>query len=285
MSFVAKVFVVFNLLLSALFFYFAMYEWTAQVKWQKMYEAEKARKVTDVASVQEYIIKLSTEVVKAQQREVAAKADLSKEKLARDQERDAALKLQSELAQEKNARELAIASKEEIEREYRRVTQELGKARAVVLKIEQALNVEKDNATRASNARAEMEVQYNQLAAQVSGLERQRKSLEQDLASANRRVEKAILSGQLLDDSPVQPSLQAQVLAVRNDVGLVMISVGSKQDVKPGFVFTITRGNKYIGKVMIDVVYPEMASAKIDPALMNKDGLAIEVHDMASSGR
>lgn len=286
MSFVAKVFVVFNLLLAALFFYFAMYEWSAQVKWQRMYQEEKALKVTDVAELQTQMRGLYADKVKAEKAADFAKIEMSREKLERDKERDAALALKAELAKKQNELELANASKEEIDRDYRRVSAELNKARAVVLKIEQAMNVEKDNATRAANARAEMEIQYNQLSSQVAATNRQTRQLEQDLSIANHRLEEYIrvYGASTAGDSLPQPNLTAQVLAVRNDVGLVMISVGSKQEVKVGYQFTITRGPKYIGKVQIETVYPEMASAKIIPDLMAK-GEQVEVHDMAVSGR
>ncbi len=52
MSFVAKVFVVFNLIMSAFFLMFATYIWTANTKWQRMYEQEKTRKVGEILAEQ-----------------------------------------------------------------------------------------------------------------------------------------------------------------------------------------------------------------------------------------
>lgn len=285
MSFVAKVFVVFNLLLAALFFYFAMYEWSANTKWQRMYEQEKAGNVEKLADVQKQQVLYYADKVKAEKALDASKAELKAEKLARDQERDVALKLQAEKAELANKVDLANASKEEIDRDYRRVSQELNKARAVVLKIEQALNVANDNATRANNARAEMEIQYNQLSSQVAATNRQLHQLETDLSIANHKVEQymRIYPGAIEEGQP-QPNVTAQVLAVRNDVGLVMISVGTKQDMKVGYSFTITRGPKYIGKAQIVTLYNDMCAARIMPELMAK-GEQVEVHDVATSGK
>lgn len=287
MSFVAKVFVVFNLLLSALFFYFAMNEWTAQVKWQKMFEQEKARKVEELAGIQQLQVKLSAQVVKSDQKTLMAQAELSKVNLARDQERDSNLKIQSELTQTRNEVALANATKEEVGREKDRLSAELNRARGVVLKIEQALNVERENATRAKNEKAELEVSLNQLNAQYSSAQRDLKHVEQDLAVMNTRweglIKKGYMPGLGEDYEASQPSIAAQVLAVRSDVGLVMLSVGTKNDVKPGFRFIISRGSDYIGKVQVETVYPDMCSAKIMPDFNNKNGLAIEIHDAAKT--
>lgn len=288
MSFVAKVFVVFNLLLSGLFFYFAMHTWTAQVKWQKMYEREKAANVVELAEMQKYQVKLAQQVVKSDQRTLAAMSDLAKEKLARDQERDQVLKVQSELTQARNESALNNAERQEVGREKDRLSAELNRARGVVLKIEQALNVERENAVRFKNEKAELEVSYNTLAGQHSAAQRDLKRVEQDLAVMNVRWEKIIQQyGSIpgVDDSQdaAQPAITAQVLAVRADVGLVMISAGSLQGVKPGFRFVISRGSEYIGKVQIDTVYPDMCSAKILPDFNNKNGLNIEIHDVAKT--
>ena len=287
MSFVAKVFVVFNLLLSAMFFYFAMNEWTAQVKWQKMYEQEKARKVEELASIQQLQVKLAAQVVKSDQKTLMAQAELSKEKLARDQERDSNLKIQSQVTQLQNEVALSHATQEEVGREKDRLSAELNRARGVVLKIEQALNVERENATRYKNEKSEMEVSLNQVNAQYSSTQRDLKHAEQDLAVMNARFEKWIkITGGLPgmdDDDASQPAVSGQTLAVRPDVGLVMLSVGTKNDVKPGMRFIISRGSDYIGKVQVETVYPDMCSAKIIPDFTNKNNLAFEIHDTAKT--
>jgi len=51
-SLVAKVFVVLNLIVSVFFLVFAMNVWTANTKWQKMYEMEKMQNVPLLAAAQ-----------------------------------------------------------------------------------------------------------------------------------------------------------------------------------------------------------------------------------------
>ena len=270
-----------------MFFYFAMNEWTAQVKWQKMYEQEKARKVEELASIQQLQVKLAAQVVKSDQKTLMAQAELSKEKLARDQERDSNLKIQSQVTQLQNEVALSHATQEEVGREKDRLSAELNRARGVVLKIEQALNVERENATRYKNEKSEMEVSLNQLNAQYSSAQRDLKHVEQDLAVMNNKwqglIRKGYMPGIGDDDEVSQPAVSGQTLAVRTDVGLVMLSVGTKNDVKPGMRFIISRGSDYIGKVQVETVYPDMCSAKIMPDFTNKNNLAFEIHDTAKT--
>ena len=46
-------------------------------------------------------------------------------------------------------------------------------------------------------------------------------------------------------------------------MNLVMLSVGAEDGVKKGYRFTISRGERYIGKVEVEKVFDDMSSAKI----------------------
>ena len=59
-----------------------------------------------------------------------------------------------------------------------------------------------------------------------------------------------------------------------------MLSLGSQQNVKPGYQFTVSRGEQYVAKVQVDRVYPDMCSAKIVPGMQKSE---IQVHDEARS--
>ena len=63
------------------------------------------------------------------------------------------------------------------------------------------------------------------------------------------------------------PPIDGRVPAVRRDVNLVMLSVGTDDGVKPGFKFTVYREDRYIGKVEVEKVFSDMASARIIPDL------------------
>ncbi|HYF48041.1 MAG TPA: hypothetical protein VEJ63_01450 [Planctomycetota bacterium] len=80
---------------------------------------------------------------------------------------------------------------------------------------------------------------------------------ERGVDEALRRVQEAQLP------APVEASAHPVVTAVQPGVGLVMLSVGSQQGVKPGDQFTISRGGEYISRVQVEKVYPDMCSTRV----------------------
>jgi len=286
-SLVAKVFVVLNLLMSVAFLVFSANVWTAQTKWQKMYEVEKAKNVEFLAKVQKRELGLAQDVVYWQTEVNARKQEIVAIKLKYNEARDRELQSQTELAAVKNARDMKDAENQELQREVRRYAEELTKIKGVVIKQQQAVVVERENAVRARNEKSEMENELNVTKQAYATLQRDKHAIEGDLALQTRRIEKLLANGvpvyQLIGDDPsaTQPFVaDAQVLAVRPDVGLIMISAGTQQNVKPGFHFTISRGDQYIAKVQVDRVYPDMCSAKVIQGMQKGE---IQVHDEARS--
>lgn len=58
-------------------------------------------------------------------------------------------------------------------------------------------------------------------------------------------------------------AVKGQVLAVKPETGLLMISMGSQQGMKMGCQLKISRKGKYIGMAQVEKVYPDMCSAKV----------------------
>lgn len=285
MSLVAKVFVVLNLLVSIAFVVFAANVWTAQTKWHKMYEVEKTRNVEWLANTQKRELELARDVVYRERLVDEGKKQLVALQLKFNEARDRELQVGTELAQVKNARDMMQAQNEELQREVRRYAEELQKSKSVILKQQQAVVVERENAVRARNEKSEMENELNVVKQNYATLQRDKHQLEQDLALQTGRIEGLLKRGvpvaQLLgEDASAQPSVDAQVLAVKPDAGLVMLSAGSQQSVKTGFQFTISRGDQYVAKVQVDRVYPDMCSAKVVPGMLKQE---IQVHDEARS--
>jgi len=288
-SLVAKVFVVLNLLISVAFLVFSMNVWTAQTKWQKAFEEEKTKSMLVLGEQQKLQVGLSQEVVRNQQLTKEADAKTSAIRFQFIEERDKSLQTLTELAKAKNERDLKDAANEELVRELKRTYDDLTKLKGVVIKQQQAVVVERDNAQRARNEKTEMENDLNTTKQTLATLTRDRQQIEADLALQTARIE-----GLLARNIPVYELLQedaggtqpyisdAQVLAVRGDIGMVMLSVGSQQSVKPGYRFTISRGPKFIAQVQIDRVYPEMSSAKVVTGMVAANE-EVQVHDEARS--
>jgi hypothetical protein len=289
-SLVAKVFVVLNLILSVAFLIFAMNIWTAQTKWQKMYELEKKTHVEDLAKAQLEQKKLSIVDAQEAQEIDQKKGEILTLKMDRNKIRDDMLKLQADYAQEKNERAFAQAKGEEYERENKRYLEHIEKLKGVVLKQQQAVIVERENAVRARNEKSQMEEELNVTKQTLAALNRDKRQVEEDLALQTSRITRLLEHGVPIasilgeDPSATQPFIaDGRVLAVSPDVQLCMISLGSQQGVKPGFQFTISRGDQYIGKVQVEKVYPDMCSARYVPGMMNKQGLEIDKNDEAKS--
>ena len=285
MSIVARVFVVLNLIISIVFLIFALQIWTAKTKWQKMYETERQQHIQQKASIQERVVELS--VVKIQEEEVIK---FHKQRIRDLQGKvakanDDVLRFQGELAESKASVNMHLAANEELLRENNRRADELVRVKGVLLKQQQAVQVAKDNEVKARNEKAEMENELNATKHALSAIQRDKRTVEDDLAISTRRIETLLANGvpvwELLGEDPVstQPFIpDAQVLAVKPDLNLIMISVGSAQGVKPGFRFTVSRGSNYISQAQVERVYPDMCSARV---MLKKD--EVQVHDEVKS--
>ena len=285
MSIVARVFVVLNLIISVAFLIFALQIWTARTKWQKMYEKERATNVELKNTFQKREIPLQVDVVRKEEwikqhkqriRELAGKVA---------QQSDELLTVQGQLGEARAQMLMWQAQLEESNRENSRRADEIAKIKGVLLKQQQAVQVARDNETKARNERAEMENELNTVKQSLSALQRDKRAIEEDLAVQTRRIETLLANNvpvwDLLGDDPEtsQPFVaDGVVLGVKPEMNLVMISIGSAQGIKPGYRFTISRGDQYISKVQIDRVYPDMSSGR----LMLKKG-EVQIHDEVKS--
>jgi len=288
-SLVAKVFVVLNLIVAVVFLVFAMNVWTANTKWQKMYEKEKMENVTILATAQKSQLNLWKSLVAEQGVNEQQKSDNYKLKLDKNRLRDDLSQLQTQLAAIQNAKDIKDAENEELSRENRRHAENIVKLQNVVRKQQQAVLVERQNALNARNERSDMETELNTVKNTLAALQRDKRAMEEDLALQTNRINRLLERGvpiyEILgeDVAATQPLLpDAQVLAVRPEVNLVMLSVGTLQNVKPGYRFTISRGDQYVARVQVEKVYPDMCSARIDPKMVRKD-MEVQIHDDARS--
>jgi len=131
---------------------------------------------------------------------------------------------------------------------------------------ERQRDTEKGNAEAAELARRDAagaatsaNQQIADLNAQVAALESQGSRLDTQLATA------AAVYGFDLGDVSDVPHIEAAVLRASFDSepGLVMLNVGSNNDVKRGYTFQIFRGGTYKGEVRVENVQADFCSAVI----------------------
>jgi len=77
-----------------------------------------------------------------------------------------------------------------------------------------------------------------------------------------------------------QKVIRGKVTGVDKGLGLVILNVGQRNEVRKGYVFIVFRGDQYIGRVVVDEVFPDMAAAHYDKPAMKSD---VEVGDDATT--
>ncbi len=156
----------------------------------------------------------------------------------------------------------------------------------IITKQQMAVTVERNNAQTIKNQYADLEAEYNGLKVQNSQTARELKAAQVEVGMLSgkliRLAELGFNLDQILGPGYVanQPAISGKVLAVRNDVGLVMLSVGTQNQVQPGFKFVVSNGAEYKAQVQVDKVYNDMSSAKIIAETV-KAGTTIEPNDDA----
>jgi hypothetical protein len=76
----------------------------------------------------------------------------------------------------------------------------------------------------------------------------------------------------------VQPKkvIRGKVTGVDKGLGLVILNIGQRHEVAKGYSFIVFRGDEYVGKVVVDEVFPDMSATHYDKPSMKSD---VEVGD------
>ncbi|MBI3832270.1 MAG: tetratricopeptide repeat protein [Planctomycetes bacterium] len=262
-------------------------------------EIESARKLND-ALAKENLEALKERLLTAQTRPQEERASLSQdEQRIREMENDLLATKQTLAALERDRKEIA----EDLATQTKRIKTMLDKNVPVweYLQVDPQAgplperhelappSPEKPQQTSAQTSPVRtvrsVELELNGAKQKLATLARDKRAIEDDLAIQTRRVETLLAKGvpvwDYIQDDPEaeQPYIpDALVLGVKPELNLVMISVGNLQGVKPGYRFTVSRGDQYIAKAQIERVYPDMSSAR----LLLKKG-EVKVHDEVKS--
>jgi len=82
----------------------------------------------------------------------------------------------------------------------------------------------------------------------------------------------------LRPDTVVRPKkvIRGKVTGVDKPLGLVILNIGQRHEVLKGYSFIVFRGDEYIGKIIVDEVFPDMSATHYVREAMKKD---VEVGD------
>jgi uncharacterized protein YoxC len=282
MSALAKVFVVFVFLLSVVFFGASATLYKTRTDWKTSYLDYQKHSTDELKRLQLDIGKKTDEVDKLTKSLAGLKSD--NDKLSTDKKQ-----LMEDLKTEKGKVELAGKQVENANILSESLTKSPDSETDLKKKVDDAheqtktaLETALKGAHDATEARDTMRLDLakSQEDLHVSRAEVQKLTNDYDTLEINyQALLKRLGPGDAPDATPAPP-IDAIVNAVSNQEKLVLISAGKDQKVQPGFVFTVFRGDSFIGKVKVIKVYPDLAGASI---LFTKDGEAIQRGDKAST--
>lgn len=158
--------------------------------------------------------------------------------------------------------------------------------------LRQAKSELADRLKRAEDARGKAELQVARLIAQKFNMEGDLGDMRKDYVSVRKDLrdkellialaeERGVNFATLLDGPPV-PLVRGSVQAVKADIepALVLIDVGKDEEVEEGFRFSVYRGEKFVGKVVVERVERDSAACRV---VFASEGESIQAGDSVST--
>ena len=285
MSALAKVFVVFVFLLSVCFFATSATLYLLREDWATNYESYRTKVTEDVAK-----LVVRVDALKGERDTLDDALRLvSEDELAKaEQIKKLRVDLDGKNAQIANIsaqRDESIIAKTATDNvnaslvsQNTTLTTQLREAhdkRDISIDAQKVANAEKFRMKRDLDATT---TELHEARVEHSALDDKYSSLELAYGAVEKKLGKdgieAILSGL------VSPPIDALVEEVDTNLSLVVLSVGSQDEVKEGAEFTIYREDKFVGKVRVNKVYENLAGARV---LFTAEGADIKQGDRATT--
>ncbi|MHC4780126.1 MAG: hypothetical protein ACYTFG_16265 [Planctomycetota bacterium] len=161
---------------------------------------------------------------------------------------------------------------ESLVEKYEALAQDLAQVKRQKDELQQQLNTalsERDDAVhrmdQSIDDRQRLQQQLEDLKVDISNLQqrhvdlaKKKAELEWLLTEAQERLGVDALQGIV-----AVPKIDGAVIGVSARVNLVVINVGEEDGVRTGFEFTIYRGTSYVGKLVVEKVYPRQAACRV----------------------
>jgi predicted nuclease with TOPRIM domain len=280
MSVVAKILVVINLLLAFVFLGAASTFLGEKETW-------KIRHEKDTADLRKQIDDLNVNLSKAVedrngQREIASVFQVENTELKAQLEAK-----EAEATNISETHDKLLASYDRISRTATDLQQTIDQLNSdknsLINEKDEALGEKRsaiDEANTAVTEQKRLEREILNLQDQLAQVEKDMNALGEKLESTNLVVAQYVDKFGILAETEGVPLVRANVLGVNNDLNIVLLSVGRDDKVKPGFEFTIYRGNEYVGTVLIDKVDKDHCSGSSKKEI---ERLNIAVGDKATT--
>ena len=291
MSTLAKVFVFLNLILAVAFTFMTLTLYAKRVDFKDRFETTKKELADTKQMMQETIDKLNTKLTDTEKdRDLKAQtvkdltSGLTNKEIEITERNQELLQAKEEIG----AHEVLIAKQRvELDRRHNQIDE----MHKIIQNMQRALTVAKENEQQAKREKIDMENRLNNKIQQWKDLSKEKAKVERELAHQNFIIHRLRESGvpieRIVYGEGVSPEMQgppihSKVLAVDNNVNLVMLSVGEDDGVRKGYHFTVYRNDQYIGKVEVERTFRDMCSARILLPDMKKD-MVIKEGDNAAT--
>jgi len=276
MSTLAKAFVVINLLLGVAFLAVSCVLFSQQQNWKGEYNAvveqfkqkgdEYTKKLTEqnviMVSRQEAISRLEQGLKESEKNVVDERA--KKEELARSLETQQSLLGKLETDYKGLVTNLDVARTDLANAQKRLDELEASRSDA-----EQKKMAAMDQVVKLTEQTADFALAIDNLKVKLD--DQDRKIVTQDSIIAE--YAERFPGWQPTKSKVTPPAIEARIEGVDEKTGLVMLSVGSEDQVKAGFTFYVYRNKQssgdasYVGQVEVDKVFPTKSSARINTAM------------------
>ena len=138
----------------------------------------------------------------------------------------------------------------------------------------------KTSQTAAEAAQREAEAQLAEAQRQIDGLKGDLAAAADKMSTNEKLLEVAKAQGLDVTTILAMPRIEANVAEIDDQYGFVILDKGKNDQVERGFTFEIHRDGQYLGRVKVDEVYNNYATARIDVPVPGKQ---IQRFDHAST--
>lgn len=289
MNLIVKSFIFINLILSALYCSFQVVLFTARQDWKEKaathladYENIKAKSEKDIAELTEQLKTKELSVDSLQTTNSNLDARLEEVQTKLEEQASQRKSMEQELDEKRSRVGL-------LEESLSRRQEDLTEVREQLVKARESAELARSNLIDLRELIVVYEKEKGKLRGDIEINESKTKALQEELTKKDRILAKLEARGVDLEATedtyghrgPEVP-LNARVIAVRPEVNIVMLSIGSQDKVREGYEFTVFNGATYKGKVQVESIYPNMCSARIIPGLTAAEQV-IQEGDSAST--
>jgi len=284
MSPIGRIFIVLNLVLSAVFLGFASNNLASSQDFKGQFEDKRDEhdqyretKEVELGDLTAQIAQLESSSSSLREQRDGFKAEMDRLKTDYETERRRNNTLNADVSAIKET----LANYDETNRQN---VQRLEQANSAVAEATSAKRDAEDAKETALDAQRTADEQLTAASKSIVDLEIDRETLRKVNANLDAQLQTlAEATGTKLADLMPMPLIDGavlQVVALGNDMSLIAINKGEEHGVKRGFTFEIHRGSQYKGQARVENVQAGMCSAIV---IRTVDGQTIGQGDLAST--